>query len=259
MRGLQSPGLFFAAIVLAAAILPSPVAGQENEPQRQKKVYVRTGQEATITGTIHFDGKAPKRWQIDMSQDGECVKSNRKPLDDRAIVTNGNVANVFIYVKSEGALDAYTFEPPSSPAVLDQKRCRFVPHILGMQAGQKLNVLNSDNTTHNVNMQAKFNEKSNASHLAGGEPIVRTFFRPETMIPIKCNQHPWMKAYVNVMSHPFFAVSSRDGSYRIEGLPPGEYTIVAWHESFGEQSVRLTIVPYESRPLDFTFKGEDKD
>jgi plastocyanin len=253
--------LFAGAIVLAVFIvhpLPSPVAGQENEAQAARKVYVRTGQEGIITGTIHFSGKALARRQIDMTQDSECAKSNRQALAEDAIVTRGKVANVFIYVTG-GALDEYAFGPPSEPAVIDQKGCRFVPHILGMQVGQKLNVLNSDQTTHNVNVQAKSNERWNQSQTIGAPPIVKTFARAEMLIPIKCNQHPWMKVYVNVMRHPFFAVSSRNGSYRIEGLPPGEYTLVAWHERFGEQKRRVTIVPYEAQALDFTFKESSKN
>lgn len=255
MRGLQSLRLFAGVAALAVFValpLPPPVTGQDGEAQATKKVYARTGLEGTITGTIHFAGKAPARNQIDPSSDVECVKSNPKLLTDDVLVTKGKLANVFVYVTG-GALDDYTFEPPAQPAVLDQQGCRFVPRMVGVQVGQPLNVLNSDTTTHNVNVQSKNNFKGNQSHAAGGPPIVRTFARAEMLIPIKCNMHPWMKAFVNVMKHPFFAVSSRDGSYRLEGLPPGDYTLVARHERFGEKTMQVTIVPYEMRSLDFTF------
>jgi plastocyanin len=255
MRRLKSLRLLTTAaalVVFVALPLLTPVVGQEDAAQRAKKVYARTGQEGTITGTIRFSGRAPARREIDMSQDSACVESNRRPLTDDVIVSRGKLANVFVYVTG-GALDEYAFEPPARPAVLDQKGCLFVPHILGLQVGQKLHVLNSDPTTHNVNMQAKSNAKWNQSQAQGASPIVKTFARAEMIIPIKCNQHPWMKVYVNVMRHPFFAVSSRDGSYRLEGLPPGEYTLVAWHEMFGEQRMQVMIVPYETRAFDFTF------
>jgi plastocyanin len=246
-----------ALVFLLVSLLTT--AGQESESARPQKSYKRTGQEGTITGTIHFSGKAPVRNPMDMSQDYECAKSNRRPLTENVIVTRGKLANVFIYVTG-GALDEYAFETPSSPAVLDQKRCRFVPHVLGIQVGQELHVLNSDPTTHNVNVQSKSNPRWNISQTAAAPPIVKTFARAELLIPFKCNQHPWMKAWVNVLKHPFFAVSGRDGAYKIEGLPPGEYTLTAWHEKFGEQTMQVTIVPYEeARALDFTFKDSSED
>lgn len=259
MRRLQTLRLFVATLALVAAVVaPSlpPVAGQEDEEQSAKKIYVRTGQEATINGRILFNGKVPPRGEFDMSQDATCAKSNRRPLDERVIVTNGKLANVFVYIRSNDALDAYMWEVPSAPVVLDQRRCFFVPHVLGIQAKQRLQVLNSDRTTHNVNVQAKSNEKWNMSQTEGGEPIVRTFARPEMWVPIKCNQHPWMRAYVNVMAHPFFAVSNRYGAYTIAGLPPGDYTLVASHERFGERTIEITVRAGETKPVNFTFEGE---
>jgi plastocyanin len=258
-RPSRSSSLWKTAALVTGFLLISllTTAGQKSESPQPQKSYTRTGQEGTISGTIHFSGKAPARSPIDLSQDAACVKSNRRLLTENVIVTRGKLANVLVYVKSGSALDEYTFEPPSSPAVLDQKLCRFVPHVLGMQVGQQLQVLNSDPTTHNVNVQPKSNQRLNMSQTEGAPPIVMTFARPELSIPIKCNQHPWMKAYVNVLKHPFFAVSNRSGAYTIKGLPPGNYTLAAWHERFGEKTIEIIVRPGESKPVNFRFDATE--
>ncbi|HEX7997673.1 MAG TPA: carboxypeptidase regulatory-like domain-containing protein [Pyrinomonadaceae bacterium] len=261
MKNLQSLRLCAAAVVLAVfavSALLSPVAGQEDEARVSEKFYVRTGQEGTVHGTIFFSGKAQRRQRINMSQDGECQRRFAGALDESLVVTKGKITNVFVYMKEGNALKDYVFETPMSPVVLDQKGCRFVPHVLGVQVRQTLKILNSDLTIHNVNgSQVKLNERWNMSQDVGEPPIVKAFARPELFIPIKCNLHPWMKAYVNVMKHPFFAVTGRDGSYRIEGLPPGEYTLMAWHEKLGEKSVRVIVAPSQTHTQNFTFKGPE--
>ena len=118
---------------------------------------------------------------------------------------------------------------------------------------QKVNIQNSDQTAHNVNVQAQKNDKLNPSQPAGAPPIVAEFKRPETLIPVKCNQHPWMKAYIGVLGHPFFAVTGPDGSFEIKGLPPGTYTLVAWHEKMKEEAAGSPSARARTTGLTFTF------
>lgn len=223
------------------------------KPKTKEKIFRKTGEEGTIVGTVYFSGQPPVRHRIDMSPDAACVTRNRNLRQEEMIVTNGRLANVFLYIKTGSGVDDHSFEVPTSPVTLDQRGCRFSPRVLGIQTNQPLQILNSDPTAHNVHAQAKNNVEWNDSQSAGAKPLMKQFDRPEVMIRIRCNQHPWMSAYVGVLAHPFFAVSGLNGSYRIEGLPPGNYKIFAWHEHLGEQSFDITISPGETRRLDFSF------
>jgi hypothetical protein len=226
--------------------------GQNPEVAGAKTPYARTGHEVTLSGTIALSGKRPKPRIIDMSADPICFEVNANPITEAVVGHKGKLANVFVYVKSE-SLNAYSFELPASAAILDHRGCRYAPHALGMRVGQTLTVLNSDPTQHNTHPVPKLNAEWNQSQPSGGTPIVTSFKHQELFIPFKDNQHPWEKAYVGVFDHPFFAISDEFGNYRIEGLPPGQYTVVAWHESFGEKTVEITFVPGEARDISFNF------
>ena len=213
-------------------------------------------QRGTITGTISFDGEPPEPKRIDSSADPVCTIANPNLTTEDWIVNDGKLANVFVYVKSEGRLENYFFETPTSEVVLEQKNCRSMPHLLGIQVHQVLKLLNSDPTMHNYRIIPKNNPSWNRTLPKGGAPFYHEFDRPETFIPVKDNQHPWEKSYIGVFSNPFFAVSAKDGSYTITGLPPGRYTIVAWHEggaTGSEQTFEVTIGPGESKTINFTF------
>ena len=197
----------------------------------------------------------PAPAKIDMSGDATCLKGNKNARTESVVVTNGRVANVFVYVKSGAAVDNFTFEVPATPVVVDQAGCRFVPRVVGIQAGQSLSVLNSDSTNHNIHPTPIKNVEWNVSQAPLGGAIEKRFNQPEVMIPIKCNQHAWMKAFVGVLNHPFFAVSAQDGNYRIEGLPTGDYTIAIWHEVLGEQTTSVFIANGEEKTLNFTVKS----
>ena len=206
----------------------------------------------SITGIIAFKGPVPKLATLDMSQDPACPP-DRQPSE--AVETkNGKFANVFIYVKD--GLPAGRFPVPSEPAVLDQKGCRYLPHVMGVMAGQSFRVNNSDLAQHNVHPMPTNNAQWNESQMPMGQPITKIFAHPEIMVPIQCNQHPWMRAYVNVMSHPYFAVSGADGTFAIKNLPPGEYTIAAVHEKLGEQTMKVKVGARETAQADFAFAAE---
>ena len=204
---------------------------------------------ATITGTVKFDGKPPKGQKIDMSQDPACKGTNET---ETVAVDNGSLANVFVYVKD--GLGDRAFDAPKTTVKLDQEGCRYHPHVLGVMAGQTVEIVNSDNTTHNIHPSPKDNKEWNESQPPKGAPIDKTFARQEVLIPVKCNQHPWMKMYINVVKSPFYAVTGPDGKYEIKGLPPGDYTLAFVQEKLGEQTQKVTLAAKDSKTVDVTFK-----
>jgi plastocyanin len=207
---------------------------------------------ATVSGTVKFDGAAPKAAKIDMSQDPGCKGTNTA---ESVVVDNGDLANVFVYVKD--GLGNRTFDAPKDPVVLDQKGCQYHPHVLGVMAGQTVQIKNDDPTTHNIHPTPKDNREWNESQPPSSPALEKNFAREEIMLPVKCNQHPWMKMYVNVVKSPFFAVTDKSGKYEIKGLPPGDYTIAFVHEKLGEQDQKVTVAPKETKTIDQSFKATE--
>lgn len=222
----------------------------------EKPLYQPAGNEATITGSITVTGAVPKPRRIDTAADPICGTGGRLYTDD-FVVHDGNVQYAFVYVKSD-SLANYRFAMPESDAVLVQRNCQMSPHVFGMRAGQQLQVVNADQTMHNVHPTPRNNPEWNQTHPPGAPPITKTFKRAEVMIPIKDNQHPWERAYVGVMDHPFFAVTDELGRFEIRGLPPGTYTLVVWHQQLGQKELEITVAPNEMRNADFTFDADSK-
>ncbi len=223
--------------------------------------YKATGQEGSITGTVSFVGAAPAPKGISMDADPVCASSSPDAYAEDLVVNGDKLANVLVYIKDGKVGDknfaGFSFDAPGQPATLDQRGCQYVPHVIGVQVNQTVNVLNSDQTAHNVNVDAKQNEKFNQGQPPKGPPITRQFKRAETVIPVKCNQHPWMRAYVGVLQHPFFAVTDRDGKFEIKGVPPGTYTLVAWHEKYPQGLTQsVTVGASESKAADFSFTSQ---
>ena len=206
---------------------------------------------ATIDGTVKFDGAAPKQAKIDMSQDPGCKGTNEA---ESIVVSGGDLANVFVYVKD--GLGNRTFDVPKDAVVLDQSGCKYHPHVLGVMAGQTVQIKNDDPTTHNIHPTPKDNREWNESQPPSSPVLEKNFAREEIMLPVKCNQHPWMKMYVNVVKSPFFAVTDKDGKYEIKGLPPGDYTIAFVHEKLGEQDQKVTVAPKETKNVTQSFKAD---
>jgi plastocyanin len=204
---------------------------------------------ATISGTVKFDGTAPKPSKIDMSQDPACKGGNEA---ENVVVNGGDLANVFVYVKD--GLGSRTFDVPTTPVVLDQSGCKYHPHVLGVMAGQTVQIKNDDQTTHNIHPTPQNNREWNESQPPSSPALEKNFAREEIMLPVKCNQHPWMKMYINVVKSPFFAVTDKDGKYTIAGLPPGDYTIAFVQEKLGEQDQKVTVAAKESKTVDQSFK-----
>lgn len=243
-------GLSFAAALIAlAGCNNSQTSSAPPAAPKAAAIAIDATTAGSISGVVSFKGVPPKLKPLDMTQDPGCPSSPQPP--DAVVVNGGKLANVFIYVK-EG-LPQGTFSVPSDPVVLDQKGCRYNPHMLGMMAGQPLKVLNSDTADHNIHDMPQSNQAWNESQSPTSKPIIKTFAQPEMMIPVQCNQHPWMRAYINVVSHPYFAVSAADGSFAIKNLPPGEYTLAAVHEKFGEQTMKVKVGPKMDTDARFTF------
>jgi hypothetical protein len=231
----------------------TPAAGTAPPPSK--------GDEGTITGKISYTGAAPEPKKIDTSADPVCGKQNPNlTLEDWA-VKDGKLANTFVYIK-DGTIDGakkvseYTWPAPSTPATLDQNGCHYKPHILGIVVKQDIKITNSDPTTHNIHFTPKNNPDWNQSQPNGAAPLMHKLSVAEVLVPVKCNQHPWMKSYVGVLKHPFFAVSGEDGSFTIKGVPPGKYTVVAWHEGPGagtEKTMEVTVPAKGAATADFSF------
>jgi plastocyanin len=204
---------------------------------------------AAVSGTVKFEGVAPKPAKIDMSQDPNCQGGNTA---ENLVVSDGHLANVFVYVK-EG-LGNRTFDVPKEAVTLTQSGCRYHPHVLGVMAGQTIKIINGDPTTHNIHPTPKDNREWNESQATQAPPLEKSFAREEVMLPVKCNQHPWMRMFINVTKSPFYTVSGADGKFEIKGLPPGDYTLGFVHEKLGEQTQKVTLAAKDSKIVDVTFK-----
>jgi plastocyanin len=256
---LKRYSILLLALIVAAMMLVNckpkgrKSASDADDDEAPKKVkYASKSDEGEIKGVIKFDGTAPDRAKIDISQDANCVRAEGDKLADDVLVDAGKLQNVFVYLKG-GPADRFDFGTPSDAVVLDQHGCRYTPRILGVQVGQTLEITNSDQTTHNVHPTPKNNPEWNKVQSAGQAPFKENFKKAETLIQVKCNQHPWMTAHVGVLGHPFFAVSAKDGTFTIKNVPPGKYTLIAYHEKLGEKQMSIDVAAKESKVQDFTF------
>ena len=206
-----------------------------------------------VSGSVQYTGEPGRKVRIRMNADPNCAAkhTSRVYAQDLQISEDGALHNAFVWVKS--GLDDYTFQPPAEPVSLDQRGCIYTPHVLGIQAGQVLEVMNNDDTTHNINPSPSNNRDWNVSQAPASVPIQKRFARSEVMIPVKCNVHPWMKSYIGVVAHPYFTVTGSDGGYSLEGLPPGEYTVEVWHERLGAQEQKITVATGQTSALDFSY------
>jgi plastocyanin len=209
-------------------------------------------QSATITGTVKFSGTAPKPIKIDMSMDPACAMSGTDNYTEQYVVNDGKLANVYIYIKAGAQAASVT---SSYTVTLDQKGCRYTPHVIAIQQGGSVVFKNSDPTMHNVHIVAPGDSGAlDVSQGPMGEPQSQQFTAQTVMMPVRCNNHPWMSAFINVAPTPYFAVTGKDGKFKIEGLPAGTYTLAAVHEKLGEQDVQITVPAKTTQKEDFTFQ-----
>lgn len=220
-----------------------------------KKVDTATA--GTITGKVAFGGQAPEDPVINMASDAACVSANngQQVRSETYVVENGGLDNVFVYIK-DGLGNKYLFDTPMDPVKLDQKGCRYIPHVVGLRVSQPLQIVNDDNTLHNVHGMPQTNQEFNYGQPVTGMSNSVTFTAPEVLIPFKCDVHNWMNAYIGVVDNPYFAVTARGGTFTLKDVPPGTYTIEAVHEKLGRQSQSVTIGNKESKEITFTFKAQ---
>jgi len=230
-------------------------AGQPAAEQPAATKTVDPATAGTVAGSVKFEGTPPKPVRIRMDADAACARLHKGPVfaDEVAVSPGGALANVVVYVKS--GLDGYSFPKPTETVVLDQKGCMYRPRVIALQTGQTLEVLNSDDTTHNIHPVPNINREWNRSQPPRGEKIVESFAREEVAIAVKCNIHPWMKSYIAVVKHPYFKVTGSDGTFELKGLPPGVYTLEAWHETLGISTQQVTLGANETKSVSFVFQG----
>lgn len=210
-----------------------------------------------LSGTVNYDGKIPKKKTLRMDSDPVCNAAHSEAVYKQSFLVdeNGNLANVLVYIKNISSDTA-----PSEIAVLDQNGCMYNPHVLGVQAGQEIKILNSDPTMHNIHGLPKVNREFNFGMPKTVKEKSITFDKVEDVFEVKCDVHPWMKSYVQVFDHPYFAVTGIDGKFTINNIPPGDYEVVAWQEKFGSKRTLLkqVTVGKDSQTLDFTFSRPKK-
>jgi hypothetical protein len=247
---------------VAALALSVACGGREEAPSKSAEpgtssggaVAVDESKAGSIKGKVTLEGTPPPNEVIKMNSDPVCMKEVKGTQTQEYFIVgdDGTLANVFVYVK-EG-LGSRTFEPPTEPVELDQQGCRYIPHVFGIQVNQPLKIINSDPTLHNIHAMPKTNPEFNLGQPVKGMEMERKFTTKEVMVPFKCDVHGWMNAYAGVLDHPYFAVSDKDGTFEIRTLPPGTYTIEAWHEKAGTQTQSVTVGENETKDIAFTFK-----
>jgi plastocyanin len=251
--------LFFVTSILIVAFLFAACGGGEDErrPERRpaEAFQIDPATAATAVVAVKFEGTVPDPVRINMAADRSCLELHDEPVYSREVMVNedGSLANVFVYVK-EG-LEGKSFPTSEESVVLDQNGCWYKPRVFGLMVGQTLVIRNSDPTLHNVHAVARENREFNIGQPVQGMETTRTFNETEVMIPFKCDVHPWMSAYAGVLPHPYFGVTKEEGSISLANLPPGEYVIAAWHEKYGEQTMRVTLGERDSQNLTFTFRS----
>ena len=247
---------------LASSCSKTPEGGGDNGGADNKgKVFASKGDEGTIAGKVSYTGAAPEAKKIDTSADAACTSKSPTLMTEDWVVKDGKLANTFVYIKDGTLADGtkiadWTFETPKTPVTLDQNGCHYRPHVMGVMVKQDITITNSDPTNHNIHFTPKNNPDWNQAQANGAGPMTHKLMAAEVLVPVKCNQHPWMKAYVGVLKHPLFAVSGEDGSFTIKGVPPGKYTVVAWHEGGAngtEKTMEVTVPAKGAATADFSF------
>lgn len=252
----RSVRAWWLCVVLAGAIAcggggaAQPAPGSGSAPASP----VDPATAATVRGTVRLEGTAPPPSVIRLDGDPTCAQLNEgseRQTESLVVGEQNAIQNVFVYVK-EG-LEKVAFPAPTDPVVLDQQKCRYLPHVLGIQVGQPLTIRNSDPLLHNVRADGAINQPFNIGQPVQGISMTRVFATREVMVPVKCDVHAWMTAYIGVVEHPFYAVTDATGAFSFEGLPPGTYTIEAWHETLGTRTAQITVGARESKTVDVTF------
>lgn len=255
---------FWIMVICIVALMAAGCGGGEEEAASGGGGETEAGEEmaspvdpataATVSGKVSFTGTAPDPEPILMDAESVCQEQYPDGAFTETVVVNdnGTLQNVFVYVKD--GLGDLQFPVPSEGVVLDQRGCRYIPHVFGVQVGQDLIIRNSDGILHNIHTMPEVNKSINF-----GQPVeldtTKTIDEVEVMIPIECDVHDWMLGYVGALDHPYFATTGADGTFSLPDLPPGTYTVEAWHELYGTQTMEVTVGDSETAEIEFTFEG----
>ncbi|HYR96012.1 MAG TPA: carboxypeptidase regulatory-like domain-containing protein [Candidatus Binatus sp.] len=208
-----------------------------------------------ITGSVRFDGTPPPMKPITFGGDPQCAANHAGPvLSGDAIVHDGRVENAFVYVKD--GLGDRVFAAPDTPVTIDQAGCLYTPHVAGTQTCQPVQFVNSDPVLHNVHGTPSHSPPWNFGMAVRGSQRSVRVPSPEVMIDVRCDVHPWMRAYLGVLDHPYFAVTGADGQFTLADVPPGEYVVASWHERFGTREARVTVGAREAKDVSFTYAAQ---
>ena len=243
-------------------------AGKEVRPGAMVEVPVGVVDAGSLVGVVRFLGKMPAAVRMDMSLDPGCggagagaVYAEQYVVHEVGSGAEGGakeqrLGNVFVYVKSGpvGVGSGVVLQVSGGPAtVVDQVGCRYTPHVVGVMRGGVVEFRNSDNTMHNIHTMPLEGKGMNVGQAAMGKPMVVKFDTAELMVPVRCDVHPWMNAFVNVVDTPFFAVTDAEGRFSLKGLPPGEYVLGAVHEKLGGQTLKVTVTAKQTSKAEFQF------
>src|SRR5262245_37532655 len=254
--------LFFCPLLLAASLaakcggggddgkIPEPPGGPGNAP-----VAAGPAATATVTGKIAFEGTPPANDKVQMSSDPYCqMHAADYPTVETVKVSDGGLENVIVFVSS-GVTAKYP--TATNPIEINQENCHYIPHVFTMMTNQPLKVKNSDSTLHNIHAWAEKNPQFNVGQPVKGMVNDTKFANPEVPLPIRCDVHKWMGAFVGVFDHPFHTVSMKGGTFELK-LPPGNYEITAWHEKYGKKTMMVQVGDNDKKEVNFAFSANDK-
>ena len=247
-----------AYVWLMAAALPLAACGGGGGSEPAADPAAKTAASAagqtgssTVTGRVSFEGEAPEANTVRLSADPKCKALHPDGLSRAAATVSADGALKDVYVHVKGITGS--FPAPADAALLDQNGCTYQPRMLAVMAGQPLTIKNSDDTLHNIHPRPKVNDEFNVGQPRQGMETSKTFDKPELMIPVGCDVHPWMRAYIMVSSHPFFGVTGDDGAFELKNLPAGEYEIEALHPKLGSATAKVTVADGESAAVELKF------
>ena len=234
----------------AKVVKPEAVPARAEVPVGGEAVELKPG---AIRGSVRFQGRAPVMPPIDFSSNPQCERAHPKIVRAETVVVNPNrtLRDTFVWIKS--GLRQTRWTPPAAAAELDQAGCQYRPHVLGLMVNQELEIRNSDPVNHDVHVEAVRNASSNEAEPPRAESLHKRYPAEEVWFPVSCSVHPWMRSYLAVVSHPFFAVTGTDGSFSLNSVPPGDYVIEAIQEKFGKREQRVTVAPGQTVAINFVY------